>query len=87
MTQVSTQPRSPAEHYQDCVRLLAVAESTGTDDNVQTVAALAAIGHALLAAAPRRARRVPQPPGRHTHGISPQARWMYGDDDHSEGAS
>jgi hypothetical protein len=71
----------PFEHYQQSLRLLAVAESAGTDPTIQTVAALAGIGHALLAAAPRRARKRPADPGRHT---STRDRWLFGDT-HQEG--
>jgi hypothetical protein len=63
----------PFEHYQQSLRLLAVAESAATDP---TVAALAGIGHALLAAVPRRARKRPADPGRHT---STGDRWLFGD--------
>jgi hypothetical protein len=41
---VSTEPRSPSEHYLDAARLLAVAESPGADSTVQAVAALTGIG-------------------------------------------
>jgi len=71
-------PRSPSEHHAAAVRLLAVAESSGTDPTVQTIAALAGIGHALLAAAPRRARKRPGPPARH---LGTTDRWMFGDQD------
>src|SRR6266571_1390830 len=68
------QARTPADHYGESERLLAGAESTGTD--LQTVAALTAIGHALLATAPRVARRRDrhQPPqaGHRSTGGSPR---------------
>ena len=69
-------------HYIDAERLLAVAESTGTDTSVQTVAALASIAHALLAGAPRRARRQHRDAGQHgqRHGGSPRDRWLLGRD-------
>jgi hypothetical protein len=66
---MSTQPRSPAEHYADAERLLAAAESS-VADGIQTVSALIAIGHALLAAAPRQARK--RPP-KHGAGPLPQS--------------
>jgi hypothetical protein len=74
---VTTQPRSPSEHYQAAERLLAAAETSVTD-GLQQSAALIAICHALLCAAPRRARKRPEPPAQ--HGGSPQSRWLYGDD-------
>jgi hypothetical protein len=73
MTQVPTQPRSPSEHYQHAERLLGAVEETPES------APLLALVHALLCAAPRRARKAPPPPGRHTGG-SPQSRWLFGDD-------
>lgn len=74
-----TQAHTPSDHHAEAVRLLAVAESVGTDTTVQTVAALAAIGHALLASAPRRARRRPAEPGRHG-GRSVRDEWLHGGD-------
>jgi hypothetical protein len=75
---VTTEPRTPAEHYAEAQRLLAAAESSVevAAEQIQQTAALAAIAHALLAAAPRRARRRQDPPAR--HGDSPQQRWLYG---------
>jgi len=70
--------RSPREHYRDAERLLAAAETSRTEQ-MQSVDALIAIGHALLAAAPRRARRQPHQPGQHI-GESPTERWLRGDD-------
>jgi hypothetical protein len=65
------------EHYREAERLAAVAESTGADPGA--AAAVAGVIHALLASAPRRARR-----GAHDYprpgGGSPQRRWLYGDD-------
>jgi hypothetical protein len=78
---MSTEPRSAAEHYLEATRLLAAAESSVTD-GIQQTAALIAIGHALLAAAPRRARKAPHEPAR--HGGSPQQRWLYGDDERGD---
>jgi hypothetical protein len=60
--------------------LLAAAESS-VADSIQTSSALIAIGHALLAQAPRRARRQPSEPGRHAGGSTPEQRWLYGDND------
>lgn len=50
---------TPALHYAAAERLLDVAESPSTDDQVRQIAATTAVGHALLAAAPRRARKRP----------------------------
>jgi len=79
---VPTQARTPAEHYREAVRLVGVAQSPGVDPGIQQTAALVAIASALLAAVPRRARRVERP-GRHAHGGSPEQQWLYGD--HDEG--
>jgi hypothetical protein len=67
----------PHAHYADATRLLAVAESVGVDAGTQTVAALASIAHALLAAAPRRARRVQHEPPRRG-GSTPRQQWVNG---------
>jgi hypothetical protein len=70
---------SSSDHYRAALRLLGAAESPGVATDIATVAALAAIAHAILALAPRRARRrkhTPTPPT----GGSPQARWLRGDD-------
>jgi hypothetical protein len=53
---MSTEPRSPSEHYQAAERLLAAAESSITEE-IQTSAALIALVHAVLTLAPRKARR------------------------------
>ncbi|HEY3714372.1 MAG TPA: hypothetical protein VGL39_07595 [Jatrophihabitantaceae bacterium] len=83
---MATQPRSPSEHYAEAERLLAVAESAGTDRRIQQVAALAGVGHALLAAAPRRARRGKRAPdATRTPTNHPRYRWIVGDD--QDGAS
>jgi hypothetical protein len=80
---VTTQPRSPSEHYRDAERLLTAAESSVTD-SIQVNAALLAVAHAVLATVPpRRApRREPAPPPR---GGNPQHRWLYDDDDDENG--
>jgi hypothetical protein len=80
---MSSTPRTPRDHYVDSERLLAVAESTGTDPQVQAVAALTAIGHALLAATPRVARRRDRTEQHHQRpaGGSPRQRWLSGEDD------
>jgi hypothetical protein len=63
-----TVSRSPAWHYANAERLVnAVPESPDS-------APLLAICHALLAAAPRRARRAPQPPGR-SNELPPSLSW------------
>jgi hypothetical protein len=67
-----TEPRTPADHYREAERLIAATAETPTS------APLLAVAHALLCAAPRRARRRPQPAA--GHGGSPQQRWLYGQD-------
>jgi len=88
---MSTQPGSPSEHHVAAERLIAAAES-GVPELIQRseavcdtaaaqirqIEALLAIGHALLAQAPRRARKRQDPPAR--HGGSAQQRWLYGED-------
>jgi hypothetical protein len=76
---MSTEPRSPSEHYQAAERLLAA-----TAENPANAPTLA-ICHALLCAAPRRARKRPELPAQ--HGGSPQARWLYGDDESEQDQS
>jgi len=76
---MSTSPQQPADDYRDARRLLAVAESVGTDPAGQTVAALAAIGHAIHAGAPRRARRDRTASVEHGGG-SVLHRWITGHD-------
>ena len=75
---MTSTPRTPADHYREAERLLGAAESSRTSE-IQSSDALIAIGHALLAAAPRRARRLATPPG--TTGGSPTERWLHGHDD------
>jgi hypothetical protein len=70
---MATQSRSAAEHYADAERLV-----RSVPENPNNAVALATV-HALLAAAPRRARKTPAAPGRHVNG-SPTERWLYGDD-------
>jgi hypothetical protein len=79
---MSSSPRSPQEHYRDAERLLAAAESSRTEQ-IQTVDALIAIGHALLAAAPRRARKPEQRPARHTTSDLPRSV-TWGDDERTD---
>ncbi|HEY3717452.1 MAG TPA: hypothetical protein VGL39_23250 [Jatrophihabitantaceae bacterium] len=84
------QAQTPQHHYQEAERLARVAESVGTDPSIQQTAALAAVAHAVLALAPRRARRgkrVPERPGPGRHaGGSLEQRWLFGGDD-QDGAS
>jgi hypothetical protein len=76
---MTSTPRTPADHYRDAERLLAAAESSRTTE-IQASDALIALGHAVLATAPRRARRRPAiPPS--TTGGSPRQRWLHGHDD------
>jgi hypothetical protein len=70
---MTTQPRSPAQHYAESERLL------GATDETPANAAILAVAHAVLALAPRRARRQQPEPGRHS-GDSLQERWLRGDD-------
>jgi hypothetical protein len=59
---MSSSPRSPAEHYREAERLLRAAKSS-VEQAMQTTAALAAIGHAVLAnVSRRRAPRRSTPP-------------------------
>jgi hypothetical protein len=67
-----TQPRRPRHHYAEAERLIRATEETPGN------AVLLAIAHALLAAAPRRARRR-EPEPAHRNGGSPQERWLRGD--------
>jgi hypothetical protein len=76
---VNDRTQSPAEHHREAVRLVAVAESSGTDSTVAMVAALASMAHSLIASAPRRARRPEHAPSPLTGG--PRARWARGDDE------
>jgi hypothetical protein len=80
-----TQPHTPSDHYAEAERLLAAAESSRTAE-MQTADALIALGHAVLATAPRRrsrqrAYRVSSP----RPGGSPRERWLHGHDDDTEG--
>jgi len=52
MTQVPTQPRSPAEHYTESERLLRVAEDAAIDPGIRDLAARMATAHALLTLSP-----------------------------------
>jgi hypothetical protein len=78
-----TQPRSPAEHYAEAARLLAAAESSRTTE-IQSVDALIALGHAVLATVPKRRsrqRKSAYPNLDMRSGGSPRARWERGDDE------
>jgi hypothetical protein len=78
---MTSTPRTPAEHYQQAERLLAAAESSRTAE-IQSVDALIALGHAVLATcSPRRARRPKSERPVRTSGGSPRARWELGDDE------
>jgi hypothetical protein len=70
-----TQPRSSAEHYQAAERLVAAAESSVTEQ-IQTTTALLALAHAVLAQAPRRARRSPGSSGNNSgSGLPAHLNW------------
>ena len=74
MTQVPTQPLSPAEHYAAAERLVAAAESSITEE-IQTASALIALTPAILTLSPRKARRVERP-GRHaSNGLPAHLTW------------
>jgi hypothetical protein len=81
---MATEPRTPADHYQAAERLLDAAESSVTE-SIQIADALIGIGYAILAGAPRRARRRPPEPGRYVTGGSPRQRWELGTDDTNGG--
>jgi hypothetical protein len=72
---MSTVARSPSEHYQEAERLLATAESPTVDPGLRDLSALLVIGHALLAAAPRRALRGHEPRYTNHGGIPPHLTW------------
>ena len=69
-----TTPRDPAWHYQQAVRLADAAESRITE-GIQTTAALAAIVHALLASAPRKARKRPAKHSNGGNGLPANITW------------
>jgi hypothetical protein len=71
---MSTQPRSPSEHYQAAERLLGAAESS-VIENIQISAALLALTHAVLTLSPRRARRVERQARHAGYGLPPHLTW------------
>jgi hypothetical protein len=73
----------PTHHYREAERLLAIVEASVTSE-IQATAALAAIGHAVLATVPpRRAPRRPgrTPPSRRSSGGTASQRWLFGHED------
>ena len=70
---MSTVPRTPADHDAEAERLLDATEET------PAAALLLAICHALLATAPRSARKRTEPRPARRHG-GPNGRWLFGDD-------
>jgi hypothetical protein len=74
---MSSPSRTPSDDYSEAVRLLAASESSRTE-SIQIADALIGIGYAILAGAPRRARRRPSTNGRHVTGGSPRDRWIAG---------
>jgi hypothetical protein len=67
---VSTQPRSPREHYQAALRL--VAATAESPEN----AAMLALVHSVLTLSPRRARRVGRQARRAGNsGLPPHLQW------------
>jgi len=71
---MSTQPRSPAEHYADAEPLLAAAEGSITE-RIQTASALIALAHAVLTLSPRRARRLERAARLAGNGLPPHLTW------------
>jgi hypothetical protein len=70
---MSTQPRSPREHYAESERLLEVAEDAAIDPGIRDLAARMATAHAVLTLSPRRSRKRPaQHPG---NGLAPTVSW------------
>jgi hypothetical protein len=78
--------RTPAEHYAEAARLLAAAESSRTAE-IQSVDALIALGHAVLATVPKRRSRQRELriPGIQNSGGSPRQRWQLGLDEDTKG--
>ena len=76
---MSTQPRSPQEHYAESERLLSVAEDAAIDPGIRDLAARMATAHAVLTLSPRRARRVERPARHAGNGLPPHL--SCGDDD------
>jgi hypothetical protein len=74
---MTSAPRTPQHHYAEAERLAEVAVSPGIEPGIQQTAALTAISHALLAAAPRRARRAP---ARHAGGNGLPSHLTWGDE-------
>jgi hypothetical protein len=74
MTQVPTQPLSPAEHYQAAERLVAVAESSITEQ-IQHTSALIALTHAILTLSPRRARKIERQARHADNGLPSHLDW------------
>jgi hypothetical protein len=77
-------PRTPAEHYAEAARLLAAAESSRTAE-IQSVDALIAVGHAIMATVPKRRTRQRVQIWTPDHGGSPRQRWLHGHDEDTEG--
>jgi hypothetical protein len=78
---MTSTPRTPAQHYAEAERLLGAAESSRTAE-IQSVDALIALGHAVLATVtPRRSRRRERAALRPTTGGSLRQRWLHGDDE------
>jgi hypothetical protein len=86
---MSTQARTPSDHYAEALRLLDVADQASHDptpvlERIRGEALLEAVAHATLALAPRRTRRRTRHPGGvqppHTP-QSPSERWMFGGDE------
>lgn len=82
-----TSPRTPAEHYAEAERILAALPRHGLDPaQLVVLEPLAAVAHAVLATAPRRARRAARHDQR-TRGGSPAERWLHGDQDDQKGGT
>jgi hypothetical protein len=81
---MNTVPRTPAEHYREAERILNALPRHGLDPaQLVVLEPLAALAHALLAAAPRAARRRERTERHHQRpaGGSPRDRWISGQDD------
>jgi hypothetical protein len=85
-----TQARTPADHYAEALRLLDVGKSeVGTTDptpalqRIRAEALAEATVHAVLALAPRSARRRRRDHDSPTM-ASPKHRWLYGTDEDGE---
>lgn len=69
-------PDTPASHYEQALRWLAIAESSGAEAEMRDLAAQIALALAVLTLSPRRARRASSPSARHAdNGLRPHLTW------------